>query len=370
MHRIKVVINTHPTYRHILEIVLGSLDYRSHREDIILCISDVEADRDQDIRSSYVEAYGLDPSHVLTTHVNIDEYSAFVALSTALRNGTTVFPEETMFLMLHDTCEAGRLFWGLLVNRAMDIVDRCNDRDNLPRFDEDQPSNEIYKIPIDCQPIKHMIRMEKSGINTMIMFRQFMWDRADGKMKTSCIYEDGGVPTQFNGVLTTDCTVTVDDHLALVLDSTESPMNSALRPHEFISESIRNKCMKYMWWPVSENFNLGIATTEFIMRAGSAFEGISSLSKNESISVEIDADNPLYLKNIATVDGIPRWRYVFDKEWNTRECRFPTMSLWLNDTDVYGNGKMRNISYLHTLDLKKYSCLVGKNWDAQHESGR
>ena len=363
---IKVIINTHPSYHHVLDVLLTSLDFKNHLNDIILCVSDVPADKVCETKLLYAETYGFDSTHVVTTHLNIDEYSAFVALSDAIKNPTSglELPDDALFLMIHDTCEAGRLFWDLLRTRFYNTICACCDRDNLPDFVED--NRMIFKIPLEYDPIKYVLSVNGPGKSSVIMFRQFQLDEEDGKMRTTCRYVDGEQQKEVSGFLSYDLTVTRDESHALVIES----KGSRLSPCECINESIRKKCKKYMWWPVSENFNLGIATKEFVLRAGLAFSSVDQYSKQSGISIEIDNENPLNLKLLATVVGIPRWRYVFHNDWDVRSCRFPTMSLWLNDTDVYGNGKRRNISYLHTLDLKKYSCLVGELWDASHESGR
>ncbi len=322
------------------------------------------------MKLSYARQYGFDVAHVVTTHLNIDEYSAFAALSRALQDPESglQFPDDALFLMLHDTCEAGRLFWDLLATRFYGIIHDINDRDNLLRMEDDHAFG-MFIVTDEDRTVRHIVPVTGGGI--AIYFRQFMLNMQDGTLRTMIRYHDGEASQELSGMLSCDCTFTTDIKQAVVVPLPKDGEGlDAADANAIVNAAIHQQCQRYMWWPISENFNLGIATKEFVLRAGAAYAALDYFSKEEGISMEVDLDNPLNLKNLATVDGIPRWRYVFKKETSPRECKFPTMSLWLNDTNVYGNGKLRNIAYLHTIDMKKYSCLVGKFWNDKHESGR
>jgi hypothetical protein len=67
-------------------------------------------------------------------------------------------------------------------------------------------------------------------------------------------------------------------------------------------------------------------------------------------------------KNLRRLAGT-RWRYLYK---NLLHEPVPLFSIWRNDTDVYGNGNLRNVAYIHVLDLKKYTYLVGEKWASEH----
>ncbi len=364
MQDIKVVINTHPSYKFCLDTLMQSLKYTDHPTDIIVCISDVQPDLSSVIRQEYADLYGLPIQHVLTTDRNIDEYSAFIALGEALRTGQ-VSPEDR-FLMLHDTCEAGRLFWNKLeeIKQRIAVVTSGNPCYST-KFELDahqEKYGNVYKISDDQEPLKMIVTLNETKDKVAACFRRFVYNSKQKRLETICRVPDGPDTQTIVGYIDHDCNVTTDESQAVLIEPHE-------KENQGINETLLQKCKKYLWLPVSGNFNLGIATAEFIQNhAAPAFSAVHSLTKTESIDVEINEDNPLNLHRLATIDGIPRWRYVYAMEITPRQCRFPTMSLWLNDTDVYSNGKLRNISYLHTLDLKKYSCLVGKLWNATHDT--
>lgn len=326
----KVVINNHPRYQQPLTLILETLRYRDHLDDIIVCVSDVPDTESQQLVDTYKAMYGL--QHVLTTSENIDEYTAYICLGNSLRNGA--FADEDQFLMIHDTCEAGRLFWQKL-QELQNVL-------KPPQFDKDSTSFKTNEA------IVHQIR-SSDGVMLTMRFHEFVL--VDNKLMTYCSYEDQGNKHSFYGYLAKDNTITQDDSKAQYFDdgSDLDAINARLRD-------------AYLWYPVSANFNIGVATRNFVIdHASIAFQG-KILSKTESIDIEINPDNPL---NLQTQAG-DRWRFAFCTLGDTKACRMPTMSIWANDTDVYGDGKRRNVAFIHQLDLKKFSVLVGKAWLPSH----
>jgi hypothetical protein len=327
----KVVINTHPRYQNPLKIVLDSLNYKDHLSDIIVCISDVKDGESNTIIQHYKTTFGL--LNVITCPDNIDEYTAYIGLGKALRDGH--FPGEEHFLMIHDTCEAGRTFW--LKLGELDTSFR----------------GPVFKyIPETCtfktdDPILHQISI-MDGTSLSMHFHEFLY--IEGKLATSCPYTEDGKTKKFVGYLANDC---------LITQSLEHAMEFKSSNLDDIQDTIDSG---YMWYPVSANFNIGVATRTFVEDyAGKAFEGLK-FTKEESIDVEINPDNPLNLQKQAG----DNWRFAYCKSGDKSACRIPTMSIWANDTDVYGDGHKRNVSFMHALDLKKYSVLVGKAWLPSH----
>ena len=329
----KVVISSHPRYQHALKLVLDSLNYKDHIDDIIVCVADVPQLEAATLIQNYKESFGL--KNVLTSTNNIDEYTAYLSLGDVLEKGG--FDGENMFLMIHDTCEAGRLFWNKLKELEKNL--------NGPKFSY---NSETHTFKLDS-PVSHVI-YTSGGAQVTMQFYEFLY--LNGKMMTYCDYEDGGEPKKFFAYLAADNTITQSDENAQLF-----PDDSLENVNSVLSDS-------YLWYPVSANFNIGVATRKFILDyARTAFEG-KTLTKADSIDIEINTENPLNLQCLAGV----RWRFACCAQGDRKVNRIPTMSIWVNDTDVYGDGKKRNVSVIHPLDLKKYSILVGKAWLPSHPS--
>lgn len=331
----KVVINTHPKYKKALNIILDSLKYKDHNSDVIVCVADVPDAEAENVVAEYVDTYGL--TNVVTCSDNIDEYTAYVGLRNAFKDGR--FVDDRYFLMIHDTCEAGRLFWSKL--------DELEKALGGPKFDV-FPDADTFKCN---EPIMHQI-YASDGSTLWINFYVFVYH--EGRLVTSCSYTDNGSPKTFTGFLANDYRITQSVEHAMTFDSGSL-------------SDIRDKINKgYLWYPVSANFNIGVATREFIDEyAGKAFEGMR-VAKEVSIDIEINPENPL---NLQTQAG-DKWRFAYCMAGDKKTCRIPTMSIWANDTDVYGDGNKRNVSFMHAIDLKKYSVLVGKLWSPSHPNRR
>ena len=340
----KVVISSHPNYHTPLGILLDSLKYRDHLDDIIVCVSDVPDDASERvIEEGYVQRYGLKRDHVLTSPMNIDEYTSYLSLGNALRAGQ--FADEAYFLMIHDTCEAGRLFW----DKAVDLEQEVRG----PRFIH-VPETGTHKI---TTPIVHPISIS-DGTTLMLTFYEFVY--SENLLITFCKYMDNGEETGYVGYLAKDGRITQQREHALVVPGPDpAAINAAIE-------------RMYMWFPVSTNFNIGVASREFVAdhasvnfaAAAASAPDSGRFSKAESIDVEINPENPLNLQRQAG----DRWRYTYCALGDRLNCRIPTMSIWVNDTDVYHDGKKRNVSVIHPIDLKKYSVLVGKAWSQTHPS--
>jgi hypothetical protein len=353
---VKVVINSHHSYHHCLQVMMQSLCFLDHTDDIILCISDVPAEDADAVRARYAEAYQLPDESVLTTSSNIDEYSAFVALGAAMNQESCPWGKDTLFLMLHDTCEAGRLFWGKLAELELMIQQISKPPPPLV-IDKGTNGFTVYRIPDWMEPAKMLVQREHSNDQLCVYFNQFVYDRVQKRLKTICSVPDGPATKTIVGFLDRNFNVCLTEPEGMPFESEET-----------INDTITQHCRKYLWYPVSGNFNLGIATGAFIVdHLFPAYKSVSTLSKTEGIDIEVNENNPLNIRKLASIDGMSAWRYIHALDHSPTTCRYPTMSLWVNDTDAYGTGKRRNVSFLHTLDLKKYSCLVGKLWNTTHD---
>jgi len=96
-----------------------------------------------------------------------------------------------------------------------------------------------------------------------------------------------------------------------------------------------------VWYPFCDNFNMGIAAAEFVVRElYLAFRGVR-LDKTAAIDIELNAINPLNLRGLA---GEGRWRYAFAGKPMALGAERP----WANNTDVYGDGAARCATRLVT----------------------
>jgi hypothetical protein len=157
----------------------------------------------------------------------------------------------------------------------------------------------------------------------------------------------------FVGFLNSHGDITPDEDEALVFDLGEDDPSA-----EALMEHLRKQDM---WFPLTENnFNIGIATREFLVDyAMPAFAGQMVITKEQGIDIELNPENPRNLRRLAG----KRWRYLYK---NVMHEPVPLFSIWRNDTDVYANGSLRNVAYIHVLDLKKYTYLVGSKWAEDH----
>ena len=328
----KVVVHTHRKYKFALEIMLTSLNHKAHIDDIIISIADVPDSESEDVKREYRELYGL--RFVVTSSQNIDELTAYVALGEAMKAGE--FPDDTLFLMLHDTCEAGRLFWNKL-----DELERNVRGPDVHLESGGATAVKVFKL---SQPVEKVVTL--NGHKGTMQLYTFAFVK--GHLVTMCAYEDNSKKKTYIGMLTSDCNLTQNEkHAVHFADDELDTIRSTLKD-------------AYVWFPIHDNFNIGVASRKFILeRAHPALLG-KKLTKAEGIDVEINSENPLNLRNLAA----GKWRYTHCAE--DKSCKYPIMSLWTNDTDVYGDGKRRNVSVIHVLDLKKYSVLVGVLGDPVH----
>lgn len=132
----KVVIATHPRYDKALDNVLRSINYTSHVKDIIICVADVPAgDAEATARAVQDRTF---VHRVYTCPMNLFEYTSFVTLGHAMREGRCAAAEDDMFFIMHDTCEGGYRFWSQVrecAARARQAVTQAQGVDWFPVCD-------------------------------------------------------------------------------------------------------------------------------------------------------------------------------------------------------------------------------------------
>jgi hypothetical protein len=355
MSAIKVVINTHPSYLRALNILMESLDYRAHLADIVLVVADVPAPEADRVVAEYRAAFGADLA-VLTDEANIAEYTSFLALGKALSASASASSaasassgEQEYFLMIHDTCEVGRLFWWKLAKLYEMIL--------TPQLVKDASIESCYHVSNDH-------KLQVCVPPAVYTIRQLCY--IDNRLVCMCGRRDESL--SFVGFLDSHGDITPDEEKALLFDfgggSSGSSASSEEKDPSPSAEALMDHLRKQdVWFPLTENnFNIGIATREFLVDyAMPAFADLqkTTITKEEGINIELNPENP---KNLRRLAG-KRWRYLYK---NVMHEPVPLFSIWRNDTDVYGNGSLRNVAYIHVLDLKKYTYLVGSKWSGDH----
>jgi hypothetical protein len=311
-----------------LRIMLESLDYKNHLDRIIVIVAGVD---DGECAAKVVENYSngimfsLLKHHVLTTADNMDEYASIVRLGLALKVGE--ISRDSMFLIVHDTCEVGRLFWQLLADVEANIA---NTRFTMVENCEDCTFSVMSPAPM-CV-VKTNGEWASDAVGVVRIVRQGGQLRAEtvcGKMYF--FGTDKLLHETADGI--NDASALTNTEILAVLEEA------------------------YMWYPLCTNFNFGVATSAFltdvVLPAFTEYFSDVKYTKDEGVGIEICQDHRLNLVNLSK----GRWRFV--EQHNRKMCMAPVLSYWKNHTDVYNNGVKRNISYLPALDLKKYTRLVG-----------
>jgi hypothetical protein len=104
-----------------------------------------------------------------------------------------------------------------------------------------------------------------------------------------------------------------------------------------------------VWFPFSDNFNMGVATREFLTQYIHPNFADKKIDKNEAVAIELNLAHPLNFKTLAK----RRWQYA------TREFgRIMSFEPWRNRHDIYGDGVLRCVSRLMVPDLFKFVRLI------------
>ncbi len=317
-----------------LRIMLESMDYKHHLDDIIVVVSGVDEIESAALVDNYSNGsvFSLKRDHVLTTSLNMDEYGSFVELGRRLRNDPSIF-QGCVFLILHDTCEAGRLFWDRIADVHKNIGDSSFCMEEMSAGGAEFVTRFAAPMAIGGPTVSP----NAVGVKRIARCK-------DGKTLRALTAEGAEMWVDKEMLLRSDI---ADDALLDVSGMSDEDIHSILL----------DACL---WIPVSTNFNFGVATRKFMSEclmpafveyfsAGAA----GSYTKEKGIAIEIDRQHPLNLMNLAK----QRWRFLH--QHNRVVCMTPVLSYWKNDTDVYKNGVLRNVSYLPALDLKKYTRIVG-----------
>lgn len=322
---LRIVIATHPRYKHWLRNILDTLNYKEHLDKIIISVSDVPQDQNKTVRKQYKKEFGI--THVFTYHTNIDEFTSFVSIGKVISEG--IFSREDRFLMLHDTMAAGNRFW----------ID-------FKAIDEASKSDKI-KMVVDGNNIFIDSKFEyKYKARVMTMKNGYIWKDFIESYK-KFVYEDGLLRVDNedkNLYLSTDMQIVSIKDMAMNFNSIED------------IEIELNKLRRYLWFALVYNFNCGVAYGAFL--ADIVYPALKDCQydKLTCVKMELDENNPKNIKNLSK----GRWRYVFeDKHEFHLNGR--------NDTDVLGDGKLRCVTYIHPLDIRKYLYFIDLSKETKHD---
>lgn len=303
--KLKIVISTasKEVYRSALKKLLESLNYQDHLDEIVVVVADTPPELHKQTCEWYHTKYGLPQQNVLTYPLNSFEYSSFIALAIALATQIENF-SENYFVMIHDTTQAGPTFWKD-VNGIVDSIDppTIEHRDGLYEFSKP-------------------LRIADTFVSSF---------RNDGGYFRSVEYQSVFVSEGWSLTIERDRAVAIDT--SLTVDGITSRLNAK----------------KKIWFPFGDNFNMGIATREFLRDfIHPAFQYIH-IDKKAAIEIELNLNHPLNFKSLAR----GRWQYA-SREFGKVVSREP----WKNNTDVYGDGILRCVCGYFVPDMLKFVRLT------------
>lgn len=294
----KIVIATHPSYQAPLSMLLRSLDYTTHLDEVVVVISGVGTDCEAETKRNYRAMYGL--KHIITFPENQYEYTAFTAIGSNREDAAQV-PDD-YYVMLHDTTIVGLGFWEDIKNILKDI-----------------------KPPV----------LNKMNDGSFMFSKPLIAARGT-TVSNFCLHP------QLNILASLDYhTVYVGHNYTCVLEASD-----AIKfPNSPTADAMADR--QAIWYPFADNFNMGIATRAFTELVAAAYKSSGSLDKTDAVMIETDINHPLNLKKLAR----HRWMYA-----TPRIGRFMSKGPWVDDTDVYGDGKLRCVCGIVYPNLIKFVC--------------
>lgn len=293
----KIVIATHPSYQAPLSMLLRSLDYTTHLDEVVVVVSGVGTDDEAETKRKYIATYGL--KHIITFPENQYEYTAFAAIGSSLEDAA----QDDYYVMLHDTTIVGPGFWEDLKNILDDIKPPVLNKMNDGSF--------MFSKPL--------IAARGTTVSNFYLHPQL-------NILASLDYH----------------TVYVGHNYTCVLEASD-----AIKFPDFPAAAASAAANANIWYPFADNFNMGIATRAFTELVAAAFKSSGSLDKKDAVMIEMDIDHPLNLKKLAS----HRWMYATPKIG-----RFMSKGPWVDDTDVYGDGKLRCVCGIVYPNLIKFVC--------------
>ena len=290
----KIVIATHPSYHAPLSMLLRSLDYTTHLDEVVVVVSGVGTDDEAETKRKYIAMYGL--KHIITFPENQYEYTAFAAIG----SNRDAAAQDDYYVMLHDTTIVGPGFWEDVKNILEDIKPPVLNKMNDGSF--------MFSKPL--------IAARGTTVSNFYLHPQL-------NILASLDYH----------------TVYVGHNYTCVLEASDAI--------KFPDLPAAAAAAAVIWYPFADNFNMGIATRAFTELVAAAFKSSGSLDKKDAVMIEMDIDHPLNLKKLAR----HRWMYATPKIG-----RFMSKGPWVDDTDVYGDGKLRCVCGIVYPNLIKFVC--------------
>jgi hypothetical protein len=300
----KLVIATtsKPVYEKALNTLLNSLSYLAHIDEIVVVVSGVPHELHHSIQLHYQTAFGLKATNVLTYPQNMFEYASFVAVA----ENQQLMQDNPYFVFIHDTTKAGPAFWRDLYTILIDI--------ERPR---------IEKIGEDLYSLSKPLRIADTYIASFKLL-------SDGWL-ASTEYQSVYLSSGWSMVLEKD------DALFFEFNSSAADIEARLNEGNKI------------WFPFADNFNMGIATREFLRHYIHPRFLKTEMTKEEAIQIELNLDHPLNFKTLAK----RKWQYA-----TRRFGRIMSPEPWKNNHDIYGDGILRCMCGLVVPDLIKFVRLA------------
>jgi hypothetical protein len=297
----KLVIATHskPVYHKALRNLLASLNYIEHLDEIVIVVSGTPSESEYAVKHFYYTTFGLPMQNILTYRLNSFEYGAFVVMAENIR----MF-QERYFVFIHDTTQTGPAFW----------------RDIYNIIDQNHPP-QILKVG-QLFKLTKPLRIEDTFVSEFRML--------DGYL-TSTEYQSVFLSARWR------LTLEKEDAMQFGKEENEDRIQAMI-------DSTQN-----IWYPFADNFNMGVATPEFLTQCILPNFYNIQIDKHEAIDIELRLEHPLNFKSLAK----GRWCYA------TRLFgKLVSPEPWKNTTDVYGDGKLRCVCGLVVPDIIKFVRLL------------
>ncbi len=380
--RLHVVINTARSYDAALSHLLRSLRMGGGPPPdcrLVAVVTGVPGE-EAAAAAAYVRARHPELHVVLTHPGNLWEYTAFLAVGRELRSlrsgrDDALLDGAGLFLMLHDTCEAGPRFWAA-VGEARDRIaaqaaaQRASAEDAgreraVEVLQSRDPSNPAEAVRLEApaeMPDGLFIVDKRSGKRytargERLVMRPPLRSPLPGVLFRQQLFELAAGDEEAEAEARTTVRSLADPALRLALDPATGDFCLSADPERWMHfpharvDAVADQLEARVrdretldWFPVCDNYNIGFATGGFLRDVcADVFAGVT-MDKTTAIAIETQPCHPLSLKRNARA-----WAYV-DAKRRHHLCNHT------NDTDVYGTGVLRAVSYLGSLDLKKFLC--------------
>lgn len=309
--KLKVVISTHPRYTLALKMLLESLDFQNHKDEIILAFNETN-----DIEL-YKTKYNT--QNIVGTLSNNYEYSSFASIGIAIRDKNPIIEGVEWFFMIHDTTIAGPKFWKTFRD-TYDIITLNELKEEIALNDNSECVS--YSIIVGN---KKRYLCNKSGVDfyeyedNNLFRKSASWNISNGNRFESCVYPKRYIRSDMKSIMPFD-------------------MNNMQFLGEKRLESISYNTL--IWRPLTNFFNIGFASPQLLKKC--IIYDSMKLTKHIGIEMEVNMNPSEKYPGLKMLSG-RNWSYFWKSELQM-----------LNAIDIYGTNKPRSKALLPIIDLAKY----------------